>query len=190
MSCDVAQTGSCVIPCLPPPSVSLCASVLESPWLLTWIRFDTLVHCSPEQNKQRPTSPLHPQKVTCVATLWAGKNLKEETGAARDDASVRVSKWDFKKWKQWKWINRRQSCAHESTYSSDNTAKPKHQRCRSADPWPKHQQMMKIRWKTFADVSIKFKSYNLQKDPAQVGETLRRRCLYDSVGTKHSVAAL
>lgn len=52
-----------------PPSVSLCASVLESPWLFTWIRFDTLVHCSPEQNKRRPTSPLHPQKVTCVATM-------------------------------------------------------------------------------------------------------------------------
>lgn len=50
-----------------PPT--LCASVLESPWLFTWIRFDTLVHCSPEQNKRKPTSPLHPQKVTCVATM-------------------------------------------------------------------------------------------------------------------------
>lgn len=30
----------------------------------------------------------------------------------------------------------------------------------------------------------------LQKDPAQVGETLRRRCLYVSVGTKHSVSYL
>lgn len=52
-----------------PPPVSLCVSVLESPWLFTWIRFDALVHCSPEQNKRRPTSPLHPQKVTCVATM-------------------------------------------------------------------------------------------------------------------------
>lgn len=63
------------------------------------------------------------------------------------------------------------------------------QRYRSADPWPKHQQMlqqtMKIRSKTFVDMSMKFKSSNLQKDPAQVGETLRQRCLYVSVGTKH-----
>lgn len=140
-------------PAPPPlPSVSLCALVLESPWLFTWIRFDTLVHCSPEQNKRRPTSPLQPQEVTCVATM----SEQVETRRKRREQPETTPGWACQNWIFNNENNEKESTEDEVVHMNPCSAATT--QLNQNNSAIGHQQMMKI-WSK----SLKFKSSNLQK---------------------------